>query len=78
MPEDYENEYRSDLREMLEAKLAGKEITAPEPGHDRAGRRPHGRAEAERRAGPEEQDKPPRRAKAEEKAARSASAAPPR
>jgi DNA end-binding protein Ku len=30
-PEDYENEYRSDLREMLEAKLAGKEITRPEP-----------------------------------------------
>jgi DNA end-binding protein Ku len=30
-PEDYENEYRSDLRQMLEAKLAGKEITRPEP-----------------------------------------------
>jgi DNA end-binding protein Ku len=30
-PEDYENEYRSDLREMLEAKLEGKEITRPEP-----------------------------------------------
>jgi DNA end-binding protein Ku len=30
-PEDYENEYRGDLREMLEAKLEGKEITRPEP-----------------------------------------------
>jgi DNA end-binding protein Ku len=30
-PEDYENEYRRDLREMLEAKLEGKEITRPEP-----------------------------------------------
>jgi DNA end-binding protein Ku len=30
-PEDYENEYRSQLRAMLEAKLAGKEITMPEP-----------------------------------------------
>ena len=30
-PDDYENEYRSDLREMLEANLAGKEITRPEP-----------------------------------------------
>jgi len=30
-PEDYENEYRNDLRAMLEAKLAGKEIKAPEP-----------------------------------------------
>src|SRR5918992_439530 len=30
-PEDYENEYRGDLRAMLEAKLEGKEITRPEP-----------------------------------------------
>jgi DNA end-binding protein Ku len=30
-PQDYENEYRGELREMLEAKLAGKEITRPEP-----------------------------------------------
>jgi DNA end-binding protein Ku len=30
-PQDYENEYRGDLREMLEAKLAGKEIARPEP-----------------------------------------------
>ena len=30
-PEDYENEYRRDLRAMLEAKLEGKEITRPEP-----------------------------------------------
>jgi DNA end-binding protein Ku len=30
-PEDYENEYRNDLRAMLEAKLAGEEIKAPEP-----------------------------------------------
>ena len=28
---DFENEYRKDLREMLEAKLAGEEITRPEP-----------------------------------------------
>ena len=30
-PEDYENEYRGELRGMLEAKLAGREITRPEP-----------------------------------------------
>ena len=29
--EDFENEYRNDLRAMLEAKLAGQEITRPEP-----------------------------------------------
>jgi DNA end-binding protein Ku len=28
---DFENEYRRDLREMLEAKLAGEKITRPEP-----------------------------------------------
>jgi DNA end-binding protein Ku len=31
VPEDFENEYRRDLREMLEAKLAGQEVTRPEP-----------------------------------------------
>src|ERR671925_629844 len=30
-PADYENEYRGELRAMLEAKLAGKEIARPEP-----------------------------------------------
>ena len=30
-PADYENEYRGELRAMLEAKLAGEEITRPEP-----------------------------------------------
>jgi DNA end-binding protein Ku len=30
-PADFENEYRSDLRAMLEAKLAGEEIKRPEP-----------------------------------------------
>jgi DNA end-binding protein Ku len=30
-PVEYENEYRRDLRAMLEAKLAGEEITRPEP-----------------------------------------------
>jgi DNA end-binding protein Ku len=30
-PEDFENEYRGDLRTMLEAKLAGEEIAVPEP-----------------------------------------------
>jgi DNA end-binding protein Ku len=29
--EEFENEYRRDLRAMLEAKLAGEEITRPEP-----------------------------------------------
>jgi len=29
--EDFENEYRRDLRAMLEAKLAGEEIKRPEP-----------------------------------------------
>ena len=30
-PEDFENDYRRDLAQMLEAKLAGREIVAPEP-----------------------------------------------
>ncbi len=30
-PEEFENEYRGDLARMLEAKLAGQEIVAPEP-----------------------------------------------
>jgi DNA end-binding protein Ku len=30
-PEEFENEYRGELRAMLEAKLAGKEIARPEP-----------------------------------------------
>jgi DNA end-binding protein Ku len=30
-PTDYENEYRTQLRELLEAKLEGKEISIPEP-----------------------------------------------
>jgi DNA end-binding protein Ku len=30
-PDEFENEYRSELRAMLEAKLAGEEITRPEP-----------------------------------------------
>jgi DNA end-binding protein Ku len=30
-PEEFRNEYRDDLRQMLEAKLAGQEIARPEP-----------------------------------------------
>jgi DNA end-binding protein Ku len=30
-PVDYRNEYRDELRAMLEAKLAGEEVTRPEP-----------------------------------------------
>jgi DNA end-binding protein Ku len=30
-PEDFANEYRGELRAMLEAKLAGKEVARPEP-----------------------------------------------
>jgi DNA end-binding protein Ku len=30
-PEEFENRYRGELREMLEAKLAGQEIKKPEP-----------------------------------------------
>jgi DNA end-binding protein Ku len=30
-PEDYANEYRGELRAMLDAKLEGKEISVPEP-----------------------------------------------
>ena len=30
-PTDYENQYRNDLRAMLDAKLAGEEIQRPEP-----------------------------------------------
>ena len=30
-PEDFENEYRRDLKAMLDAKLAGEQIARPEP-----------------------------------------------
>ncbi|MBD0349008.1 MAG: Ku protein [Thermoleophilia bacterium] len=30
-PEEFENSYRRDVREMLEAKLAGREVKRPEP-----------------------------------------------
>ena len=30
-PEDFANDYREDLKQMLEAKLAGHEVVAPEP-----------------------------------------------
>jgi DNA end-binding protein Ku len=30
-PREFENEYRRDLRQMLEAKLSGEEVTRPEP-----------------------------------------------
>jgi DNA end-binding protein Ku len=30
-PDEFENQYRNDLRKMLEAKLAGEEIKRPEP-----------------------------------------------
>jgi DNA end-binding protein Ku len=30
-PEDFENEYRRELRAMLESKLAGEQISRPEP-----------------------------------------------
>ena len=30
-PTEFENEYREQLRQMLEAKLQGKEIAKPEP-----------------------------------------------
>ena len=30
-PEDFENDYRRDLRAMLDAKLSGEKITRPEP-----------------------------------------------
>ncbi|HEY3207129.1 MAG TPA: Ku protein [Gaiellaceae bacterium] len=35
-PEELTSEYRRDLRAMLEAKLAGQEITAPEPVEEKA------------------------------------------
>ena len=44
-PADFANEYRGELRAMLEAKLAGKEIAVPEPRRGRAGHRPHGGAQ---------------------------------
>jgi DNA end-binding protein Ku len=35
-PEELTSDYRRDLRAMLEAKLAGQEITAPEPVEEKA------------------------------------------
>ena len=49
VPTDFTNDYRDQLRAMLEAKLEGKEITIPEAPRERRGDRSHGRPEAERR-----------------------------
>ena len=50
-PEEFVNEYRGELKAMLEAKLAGEEIVAPEQPEPAQGRRPHGGAQGERRPG---------------------------
>ena len=54
-PEDFENEYRGALKAMLEAKLAGEEIVAPEQPAAAPGGRPDGGAQGERRPGPQGQ-----------------------
>ena len=48
-PEEFRNEYRDELRQMLEAKLAGHEIAKPGACPGDAGDRPDGGAESERR-----------------------------
>ena len=49
-PKELQSDYRRDLRTLLEAKLAGEEITAPEPARGgRAGDRPDGGAPPQRR-----------------------------
>ena len=53
-PEDYANEYRGELRAMLDAKLEGKEISCPSR-PARAGHRPHGGAQGKRLTGAEGQ-----------------------
>ena len=69
-PEDFENDYRRDLAQMLEAKLAGQEIVRAGAGHGGARHRPDGGAAPERRRRAEpalgartpRTGKPPRRA----------------
>ena len=54
-PKELESVYRGNLRSLLEAKLAGQEITKPEPVEEDAPvDRPHGGAARVRRAGVEE------------------------
>ena len=48
-PEEFRNEYRDDLRRMLEAKLAGQEIVEAGARARDAGDRPDGGAQGERR-----------------------------
>ena len=48
-PEDFENDYRRDLAQMLEAKLAGQEIVRAGAGRGDARHRPDGGAAPERR-----------------------------
>ena len=52
-PEEFTDEYRGALEEVIEAKVAGREVVAPDRGAGvhRAGRRPDGRAAAQRRRG---------------------------
>ena len=50
-PSDLQSDYRRDLRALLEAKLAGEEITTPEPEAESARDRPDGGARAQRRGG---------------------------
>ena len=52
-PTELASEYRRDLRALLEAKMRGEEIVAPGAGRGRAGHRPHGGAQGERRRGEE-------------------------
>ena len=49
-PEELSSDYRRDLRELLEAKLRGEEISVPEPTRTRSRRRSHRSAEGERRS----------------------------
>jgi len=51
-PEEFADEYRGALEQLIEAKVAGREMIAPLRSRSRpAGRRPDGRAAPQRRRG---------------------------
>ena len=50
-PAKYKDEVQDRMRELIEKKIDGQEITAPIPSPDGPGRRPHGGAQGESRRG---------------------------
>ena len=67
---DYKDEYREGLQRIIDAKIAGEEIVAPERRGAAEGRQPDGGAEEEPRRGQRQQEEAGQGRRAEKPAAR--------